>query len=277
MIKKILLVTPYIASIYDNGKLVAKALWELGYDVVLWDSKVISKPPSNNYDLALVIKGLDVDVTKLKRPRINWFPDHLWLFKGIDDFINQFDYFFTISKEKRGVFLPGANDPDVHKPYKTNPLFDVVYIGTANTPDKVKFIKKFMRTFKGKFGLFGNDWEKYGIKAYPPQYFYAFAQVCASSKIVLNLNDDMYGIGPTRKIHEVAGCGTAMMVIDNAEGQEETYPMVPSFNSFDECIELIDHYLEYRKERLLIVKQMQKSAYRDFTYKKQLENILKHL
>ena len=91
MTKKILLVTPYIASIYDIGKLVAKALWELGYDVMLWDSKVTPNPPSNNYDLALVIKGLDVDSTKLTRPRINWFPDHLWLFEGIDNFINQFD------------------------------------------------------------------------------------------------------------------------------------------------------------------------------------------
>ena len=165
----------------------------------------------------------------------------------------------------------------MHKPYKKDNIFDVVYIGTANPSnrlDKVRFIKKFMRTFKGKFGLFGNDWGKYGIRAYPPQYFYAFAQTCASSKIVLNLNDDMYGIGPTRKIHEVAGCGTAMMVIDNAKGQEETYPMVPSFNSFDECMEKIDYYLKNRKERLEIVKQMQERAYENYTYKLQIRKML---
>ena len=272
---KIILVTPYIANIYDSGKLVAKALSELGHHLILWDPHVSSGVPSQDYDLAFVLKGLNVDVDKLKRPRINYFPDNLARYEGIDSFIDEFDSFFTVNKERKGVFMPGAMDHDIHRIYQVEKTYDVVFVGTAHSTKRVKFIKQFIKRFDGKFGLFGNDWYKYGIKAYPPQYFNAFSKVINSAKIALNIHSDMFGIGVNRKVHEIAGCGSAMLLTDNVKGLEETYPMAPKFNSLEECLELTEYHLNNLRERRKLVKEMQKRAYEKFTYKHQVAKILK--
>ena len=279
---KIILVTPYIANIYDSGKLVAKALSELGHHLILWDPHVSSGVPSQDYDLAFVLKGLDVEVGKLKRPRVNWYPDYITHFPREAGFkervitvINEFDYFFTMAKAEVGIWLPGACDLSIHHSFSMQKQFDVVFMGTAHSTKRVKFIKQFIKGFDGKFGLFGNDWHKYGIKAYPPQYFNAFTQVINSAKIALNVHGDMFGVGLNRKIHEIAGCGAAMLLTDNVDGLEETYPMAPKFNSLEECLELTNYYLNNLRERRKLVKKIQKRAYEKFTYKHQVEKILK--
>ncbi|MCK4348487.1 MAG: glycosyltransferase family 1 protein [Thermoplasmatales archaeon] len=269
---RVLLVSPYIASESDAGLFVAKALSELGHSLVLWDCFLTNKPPTKEYDLALVLKW--GDTKKLTNTKVNWFPDNFVRFVGIDDYIKQFDYFFTINKEDKGIWLPGALDEDFHKPINAEKVFDVCFLGTANSPKKAKFIKLFMRKFKGRFGVFGNDWGKYGIKAYPPQRSLGFTNVMSSAKIALNLHWDLYGKGTNRKVHEISGCGSAMLLTDNVEGLGEIYPMAPNFNSLTECLELADYYLENRKERLELVKKMQKQAYEKFTYKKQIEKML---
>ena len=220
---KILLVSPFIANPWDQGKFIAKALSEL----------------------------------------------------GINEFIDKFDYFFTANKENKGIWLPGAFDPDVHHPYNAEKVYDVVFVGAAHSIERVKFIKQFMRTFKGRFGLFGNDWLKYGLRAYPLPSFQAFAQIFSTAKIALNIHYDLFGIGTNFKVHEIAGCGSAMLLTDNVVGLEETYPMAPKFNSLEECLELTNYYLNNLRERRKLVKEMQKRAYGNYTYKKQIEKMLK--
>ena len=279
---KILLVTPYISSVWDSGKYVMKALSELGHSLALWDPYASINPPSRDYELAFVLKGLDVKIEKCKRPRINLYPDDITNFpreegfkERLDAFINKFDYFFTTNKSDRGLWIPGSCDPEIHYPYNSQKIFDVVFIGTAYSNERVDFIKQFINRFEGKFGLFGNDWYKYGIKAYPPQYFNAFTQVINSAKIALNIHGDMFGVGVNRKVHEIAGCGAAMLLTDNVDGLEETYPMAPNFNSLEECLELTNYYLNNLRERRNLVKEMQKRAYEKFTYKHQVAKILK--
>ena len=270
---KILLATPYIAAIWDNGKYVMKALSELGHSLVLWDYRITSAPPKD-YDLAFVLKGLEVDPTKLNSPKINWFPDYVSNYKGLNNFIKEFDYFFTVGKEDKGIWVPAGCDSSIHRSYNIEKQFDVVFIGTAHSMKRVKFIKRFLQKFDGKFGIFGNDWHKYGIKAYPPQYFSAFTQVSNSAKIALNIHSDMFGVGINMRAHEIAGCGSAMLLTDNVDGLKETYPMAPKFNSLEECLELTNYYLNNLRERRKLVKEMQKRAYEKFTYKHQVREIL---
>lgn len=277
MIKTILLVTPYIASIYDSGKYIMKALSELGHHITLWDPEVSTQVPSQDYDLAFVIKGSGLDQDKLKRPRVNWFPDNLSRYddKLIEKYTGGFDYFFTINKENRGIWIPGALDTDVHRIYPMQKINDVVFVGTAHSAERVKFIRQFAKRFDGSFGLFGNEWSSYGMTAYPPQYFTAFAQIMSTAKIALNIHQDMFGIGVNRKIHEIAGCGSAMLLTDTVSGLAETYPMAPCFNSLDECLELTRYYLDHLKERRTLVKEMQERAYEKYTYKHQVAKILR--
>ncbi|MCK4528615.1 glycosyltransferase family 1 protein [candidate division WOR-3 bacterium] len=282
---RVLLVTPYIQSVWDCGKLIMKALSELKHSLVLWDPYVTSKPPSSDYDLAFVMKGIDiVDVTKLKRPRINWYPDYISSFirdvefkKRLNGFIDEFDYFFTVLQSEKGIWVPGACDEDVHSSRKTNQLFDVVFVGTAHSEERVKFIKGYIRNFEGRVGIFGNGWDRFNIKAYPAQYFVDLAYVLSSTKIALNIHPDMFGAGVQLKIHEIAGCGSGMLLTDNVTGLEETYPMAPKFNSLEECLELTEYYLNNLRERRKLVKEMQKRAYEKFTYKHQVAKILEIL
>jgi len=279
--KTILLGTPYLVSDWDIGKLVMKALSEMGHKLVTWDFFVTRDPPSMDYDLALIMKGIgQLNPSKLRadRPRVCWFPDHLWLFEGMDTYMEQFDYFFTISEEAKGIFLPGACDRTIHVQYTDEPIkYDVIYIGTAYPKCKVDFMRRFLIRVREEgwpFQIFGNNWGTYGIQAKPPQYMLNFALTCAQARIVLNLNDDLYGVGPTRKIHEVASCGNALMVLDRATGQDETYPMVPQFRDFNECISLIRYYLTHEDKRKQLVQLMRAIAHEKYTYKHQLQTIL---
>ncbi len=271
----ILLCTPYIYNAWDRGIFISKALSELGHSLILWDPRVTPEMPKTDYDLAFVLKGTEVDITKLKRPRINWYPDYFSDFDGdIDAFIDMFDYFFTQNKERRGIFLPGACDPDLHRPYQSEKKYDVIFVGAATSLERVKFIKQFMRKFKGRFGIFGNDWINYGINTHPLPSFLSFARSFSTAKIALNIHYDMFGVGTNSMVHEIAGCGSAMLLTDNVDGIEETYPMAPRFNSLEECLELTEYYLNNLRERRKLVKEMQKRAYEKFTYKHQVAKIL---
>ena len=279
---KILLVTAFIGNLYDSGKYVAKALSELGHHLILWDPYINSKTPSADYDLAFVLKGEGIDFKKLKSPKINWYPDYITCFPRdagfaelIDKHISNFDLFFTAAKEGKGIWLPGSCDSDIHKPYEIEQPFDVVFVGTAHSKERGEFITNFAKEFKGKFAIFGNGWGNYSIKTNPPRYFDEFGWVMSASKIALNIHGDMFGVGLNRKVHEIAGCGSAMLLTDNVDGLEETYPMAPKFNSLEECLELTEYYLNNQRERRKLVKEMQKQAYEKFTYKTQVARILK--
>ena len=279
---KILLVTPYISSVWDSGKYVMKALFELRHNLTLWDPYVSINPPSQDYELAFVLKGLNVKIEKLKRPRVNLYPDDITNFpreegfkEKLDAFINKFDYFFTTNISDRGIWIPGCCDRDIHKPYEIEQPFDVVFVGTAHSKERAEFIMNFAKKFKGKVAVFGNGWDDYPIKTNPPRYFDEFCWVMSASKIALNIHGDMFGVGLNRKVHEIAGCGSAMLLTDNVDGLEETYPMAPKFNSLEECLELTEYYLNNLRERRKLVKEMQKQAYEKFTYKHQVAKILK--
>ena len=277
---RILFASPYIISEWDNGKLVMKALSELGHHLILWDPIITPEIPSQDYDLAFVMKGLEVNPADLKSPKINWFPDDFESFsrspdfkKSVDRIISGYDYVFTPIKSSKGIWVPFGCDPAVHKPLKREKMFDVVFIGTAHSEKRVKFIKRFMDQFKGKFAIFGNDWHRYNIKANMPQYFTALTEVMNMSRISLNLHGGTKGINT--RISETAGCGSALLITDDVDGLNETYPMAPKFNSLEECLELTNYYLNNLRERRKLVKEMQKRAYEKFTYKHQVAKILK--
>ena len=277
---RILFSSPYIISEWDIGKLVMKALSELGHHLILWDPKITSEIPSRDYDLAFVMKGLEVNPADLKSPKINWFSDDFESFprssdfkKHVDRIISGYDYVFTPIKSSAGIWAPFGCDPDVHKPLECDKKFDVVFVGTAHSIERVKFIRQLQKRFKGRFAIFGNDWSRYNVNAYAPQYFLKLSEVMSMSKISLNLHGGKRGINT--RISETAGCGSALLITDDVDGLNETYPMAPKFNSLEECLELTNYYLNNLRERRKLVKEMQKRAYEKFTYKHQVAKILK--
>jgi len=277
---RILLATPYL-SWHDSGLLVAKSIVELQHPIFLWDFRTTPVPPPVDYDLAIVCTGGSVDPEMLKHPRVLIWNDNTFRNPVFREIAPLYDRVYTINQDGPDIpnweWLPMGCDPDVHRPRDIRQQLDVVFIGTANNPKKPTFLRQLTKRFKGRLQLFGNNWDLYGMQAAPPQYFHNFAWTISAAKIALNLHWDLYGIGTNRKVHEIAGVGKALLLTDKVKGLNGTYPMAPCFTSVDECLELIQYYLDHDMERNKLVLEMQRRAYEKFTYKRQMQRILEEI
>jgi len=98
---KILLGTPYISSWYDTGKMIARALSRLGHHLSLWDFRLSPKPPTDDYDVALINKGDGLDAKLLRSPKVVFFPDDWHYYPAFLPLIKQYDQVYTLLKPDR--------------------------------------------------------------------------------------------------------------------------------------------------------------------------------
>lgn len=267
---KVLVATP-IFQPYDTGRFVLKALTELGHSCAIWDYRLTPKIPTQEYDVALVLKGESIDPTMLRHPRVNWYPDNLVRNEEMIKKVEMYDAFYTINKESHGVWLPGAYDEDVHKKMSIDRElnFDLVFIGTNNHPWKLDFLRHLRRSFN--FPVFGNNWPQ--SFAYPPLYFQDYAIMLNNAKIALNLHWD-HQHGTNRKTFEIPPC--TLMLTDRVEGIGDIFGRLAdkmSFETPEEAKELIQFYLENEEERLKVW-EWQKAVIEPYTYKNQVAKIL---
>lgn len=270
---KILLVSPILSSEYDSGKYILKALCELGHYVSVWDYRLqpdrIEFP---EYDLVIVNKGEIVNPEMFEEPRVLWYPDHLSRF-DVRDKLEKYTKVYSINKPEHGYewveWLPGCYDPDIHKSLSIERKADYIYIGTGNSHRKVKFILDLNPDF-----VFGNNWIS-EIQSSPPVYGLKFTWFANNAKILLNIHQSDWGTN--RKLFELIPCGFTLT--DRVEGVEDILGDLTnkvSFETPEEGKELIFYYLNNEVKREIIWEE-EKKAIEKYTYKNQIQKILKEV
>jgi len=274
---KILLVSPILTSEYDSGKYILKALCELGHYAHVWDYRL--QPNKRNFpecDLVLVNKGesIDPDIFKpLGVPVVNWYPDQLSRF-DVRDKLKKYDKVYSINKPEPGYewveWLPGAYDEDVHRDVGIERKVDCMYIGTCNSSRKVDYIKTINPNL-----IFGNEWDNFGIKAFPPVYGTKFTWVANHAKILVNIHQAEWGTN--RKLFELIPCGFTLT--DLVPGVEDIFGELADIIAFrtpEGGREMVKYYLEDEDERNKVW-EMEKKIVKEYSYKNQIQKILKEV
>jgi len=236
---------------------------------------------------------------RLKIPTILWFIDDPPLFERISQYISlAYDYVFTNDEssihnyKKLGVknveYLPFFCDPSFHRKIKLideeNKRFysDVCFAG-GYYPDRERIIKYLLNAgFDIK--IYGSYWKRFADLDVVKNYRgYAqgenLVKLFNATKIVLNIHSDK--MKHTRqkanyRTFEATGCGSFLLT-DRPNGIEELFSVgreIVCYDKLKELVELMNFYLNNRKEREKIASKGQKRAYRDHTAIHRMKKII---
>ncbi len=243
--------TPDIKAIFDNTPNNLKP------DLFLWVESVFGYFPSN--------------IDKLGIPTAAYFIDsHL---NNIDyqlEWAKFFDYVFLAQKEyiprftergcKKVFWLPLGCDPDIHKSYNGNKIYDVGFVGgTAANPRRVDL----MNRIKEEHNFY-----------YERCFWDDMAKVLDSSKIVFNnaVNNDL-----NMRVFETLSIGSFLLTdATYSNGQEEFFNHSEELGLYeDESINhTIKYYLENAELRELIAKRGHQLAINAHTYEHRLLELI---
>jgi len=268
---KILLASPILTSEFDSGIYILRALSELGHHVNIWDYRLEpDKKIDTDYDLFLANKGESIDPDKFKSPKVCWYPDVIGRFPEHIKVLKKFDRVFTINKPPEGygfTWLAGCYEPLIHRDFGLSKTCPTIYVGTCNSQRKLDYIKEINPST-----ICGNEWHRFGIKAYPPQYSLAFTNAVNRAKVAINVHESEHGTN--RKLFELIPC--AFTLTDRVEGIDDIFGKLANKISFEtpaEAKELITYYLENEDERNEVW-EAEKEMTKNFTYANQVRRIL---
>ena len=270
---RILLATPYLSQHYDSGHFWVAALCRLGHSVILWDYRLEREPPKTDYELALVLKGEQVNPSVLRRPRFCYWPDNFARTQGVERLLSGYDRVFTpVFPTPPGyIWLPTGYDSLLHKDLHTWRQFETLYIGTNNSSEKLEKVR-FLRPSV----VAGNAWEnEKTLNRYPPLYLHDFVRMANRATIALDIHQG--DVGVNRKLFELVPC--AFTLVDRVPGIEEIFgritPMV-SFESIGQAKEMIDYYL-YNPIMRESIWQEEQTKIEPFSYEKAVSTVLSYL
>jgi len=274
---RVLLGTPFFAP-YDQGRMILKALGEIGCCCVVWDYRINPKPPKGNFDLTILNKGEGVDPTLVESPKVVFWPDD-WHYSWLPT-IRKYDRVYTLMKPDQAWmnWLPGFADEHIHRKLDTEKKFDLAYIGTCRDLGiKAKFIVELAKRLPKRisFVIFGNGWEQVGIKAYPPQYFLNYSLTCNYARMLLVVHYHNHGVLP--KAFEFTASGTPTL-IDRVDGVDEIFSddevIKYEHGNVQDCLEKICYYLENLSKAENIARQGRVKVYSKYTYKHQFSSLV---
>jgi spore maturation protein CgeB len=101
-------------------------------------------------------------------------------------------------------------------------------------------------------------------------------QILANSKITLNHHGDIAPYANNMRLYEATGTG-ALLVTDWKENLPEMFnpgKEVVAYNSLEECVELIEYYLDHEEEREAIGRGGQGRTLRDHTYSQRMQEFV---
>lgn len=236
---------------------------------------------------------------KTKSPLVMWFPDAIGYSNKAFFMISDYDKLFfqdpyivnSLSKQynKKNVFyLPECCNPKYHRTIELiqddlNKFgCDITTYGSPHNYRSYFFSQLLEYNYEIK--IWGNHpsiWlkNKKLRSLYTGEYVFNESKAKSVLSAKINLNTLVPGgiVGLNARAFEIAGIGGFQMIhwrpglADLFEDGKE----IVSFNNFDELIEKINYYLNRPEERELIAKAGQIRAYKDHTYNKRLETLLK--
>ncbi|MGC8593928.1 MAG: CgeB family protein [Nitrososphaeria archaeon] len=236
-----------------------------------------------NPDLVLVFKGelLNESLLKVLNEYNSYlfFPDtfrfklllknRLQHFKGVIVTTPFTDYYKKMGARKV-VYTNWACDPEVHRPLKTDKMYDVSFIGTFY-PNRWRLLRK----VKPSTHVFGNFWFlKVGIH-HPAVYGEDYIKTINQSKININIHHpaDLLALSPNMRTFEVAGTG-GFLITEYMPGIKELFKKIETYSSAKELNEKIAYYLQNEKERQEIGNSLRDECIRKHTYIMRAQNIL---
>ena len=268
----ILLITPLYSTHYDAGWFWLRALNRLGHSIQVWDYRLdVDPPPFFHYpEVTLVLKGENVDPMKLPGLRLNYWPDALERTPGIEEVLKRYDRVFTPVRPTPDwmEWLPTGWDPAIHADMKVERLVPTIYVGTANSPYKVKTIGQI-----SPVGIWGNGWGEPSR----PMYLHDLVGVLNMSRVLIDVHQSPT-VGLNRKFFEMISCG--FTIVDRVPGVEDILgwrlTQQVSFKDPHEAKELIKYYLERPEERSKVW-QLEREKIQEYTYQKAVERVLSHV
>jgi len=213
------------------------------------------------------------NLNKLKAIKILWAIDtHIenrYMFgslKRIDYFLKiaqNFDYIFAAHKDAVEKFkevhpkvfwLPLAADPDIHKRYDEEQIYDVAYIGSLNP-----------KTYKKRIELIERLSKEFNVIARHGVYLDDLAKIYGKSKLVLNksLNKEL-----NMRVFEALSCGRCLVTDKISDGMEDLFKDRKHLVLYEDSNlqELVRYLLENEEEREKIAHNGQKEVYNYHTY-----------
>ncbi|OGS25460.1 MAG: hypothetical protein A2297_06990 [Elusimicrobia bacterium RIFOXYB2_FULL_48_7] len=213
-------------------------------------------------------------LNKLKIPSALWSLDtHEHDKMHFQSFIkNDFEHLFSCHRNylnKLGnncKWLPVACDPNIHKKYELQKIYDITFIGNTNPlvyPERVKLLNKIKQRYN--LSVFSNTFgENMAIKY-------------SQSKIVFNksIRGDI-----NMRVFEAMSCGSMLLTdrLNNEAGLESLFhdgKHLVLYNDEADLFDKIDFYLKHDSEREVIAHEGMKEVHEKHTYKHRTEEMLK--
>jgi len=235
---------------------------------------IISK--LGDFDLLIHVDGpgtpIIKNVGKVSRS-ILWALDTHIKLKYLLKIAPHYDYIFCAQKRDVEVFkevnpksywLPYAADPAIYKPYDTNIIYDVAFVGNLIPglhDERIKLLNRLRKSFNT--AVFQNVWLDEAAKTY------------SSSKLVFNrsINGDL-----NMRVFEAMACGR-LLITDAANGILDIFENkkhMALYNDSD-LEEIIEYYLVSEDERTKIAKVGMEEVRQKHTYDVRLKEMLKHV
>ncbi|MFQ5915184.1 MAG: glycosyltransferase [Nitrospinota bacterium] len=257
-------------------------------------------------DLLFVLKGETVhrDDIEWARKRgivtVNWFPDDPHLFEAVSRHLaTAYDFFFTNSIQvidryralgcRNISWIAFGCEPRYQKRFPVRTIAerfksDVCFVGTC-LPERRDLISTLAARSRASIKVWGRGWDRYR----PPKacrtlrvgpllsWHDAMVKAYNGASIVINTtNATQRGWDVNSKVYEAAACGS--FVLTNAarslgriftEGEE-----VATYESYDELVAAVEHYLSARGERQRIAEAGRAQVYREHTMLHRVQEIL---
>ncbi len=276
-----------VANVFSEGctgLLVLKNLNQMGHTVSIWDTRISVIPPPGEFDLSITWTNETPDISLIKsKIKILYYledTDYIGMIEDkykIENQIRGYDYFYTMNllQGYEDHWLPMGADEEVFYSITMPIMGDVLFIGTARDDRRKKIITDIQQKLHEQninLWVMGNGWEDTDHNVGKAYYFNNMAKIVNSFKIVINLH--IYGNSPSDKVHNINGCGGALLINDSKQGYNLCYPNSPVWMAEDDLIEKIQYYLTHEDKRKEKVTELQNRANTYFSYTRILNIML---
>jgi len=184
---------------------------------------------------------------------------------------------------RRPVFWPQAADEWDHRPAANPPAefgSDVAFIGKPGLPTRQALLRELDRHFQLR--IWGPAWEPLAGQFKDIQFRDAdsarFAAICSASKVMIG-SDVTNTVRHywTNRLWLTLACGgfLATNYVPGMEDLLQNHRHLVWYNSIDECVELVRHYLAHDEERRRVAEAGCKLVHEKHTYIQRVEELVK--
>ena len=246
-------------------------------------------------------------LTSINAKRIVWYIDTIRRFENIAQNIQGFDQVFSFEPndieyiQKKCLapaeYLPIGVSEELYcnsEGQSAEPIYDICFVGNTsdNRLEVLDHVAEYCYRNDKKFVVYGHYWHNkhwwqcyHAKKKFAKQHPYLanyvtnsllngqqVAELYSKSKICLNIHISLHkGINP--RTFEIMGGGNFELCDNRADGIKmgiRSKENIAFYNSSEECVALIDYYLNNREERRMIAENSRRLVEERFTLTKLL-------